>query len=430
MPEPPFFKGNKNDEKAGLSKKPEAGSSIDTFVALLPMEWKTYHRRPHWQSQAEISNILCIDPPAGLLVFRMHFNRIKDFIRRPFGLRRGDNGIMFFRPLSLVTYGVGYRIKLFSIIDRLIIKYQLRYIVRKLGIDMKRMAYVIANNHQYYLAGVFPEMITCYEVTDEYSAVPGETQIDSNSRKYRMSSKTNKQLLSIADIVITSSQPLYNKYSGVCPHTYYLPNGADIDHFSSARSDDLTIPPDLETVAAPRIGYIGSIINTFDFDLLYKLAAARKDWSFVIVGRVTVSDKIKRSEAFQEVHKLSNVHFLGFRDYETLPAYLKGLDVCLLPHKLCEWMRYSCPNKVFQYLSAGKPVVSTDFESIRELKDVVYIAGNADKFLEYVTRSLDNNDEAARGKRIEVAQRNSTQTRAKLNLKLFSDLADKIHLPS
>jgi glycosyltransferase involved in cell wall biosynthesis len=425
IPKPASFNENSDNYRTESSARCNGNSAVEAFVVLLPLEWKTYHRRPHWQSQAEISEVLAIEPPAGLLVFWKHFSRIKAFIHQRFKIRRGDGGIMFYRPISLVSYGVGYRFRLFAIIDRFIIKYQLRRMARKLDIEWKRMAFIIANSWQYYLGDIFPEMVTCYEVTDEYSVVPGETQVDYKTRGFRMSLRADKRLLSVVDAVFTSSLPLNETYSRKFPNTYYLPNGANFKHFSRANNVDTVEPPDLKVISSPRIGYIGSIINTFDFDLMYSLATSGNDWSFVIIGGEKVSDKFNKGQAYKAIRSLSNVHFLGFKDYETLPAYLKGMDVCLLPHKRSVWMDNSCPNKVFQYLSAGKPVVSTDFESIRELADVVYIAENATRFRELIEYSLGKGRDEAGGKRIEIARRYSTESRARLLLKVLTDLAGK-----
>ena len=78
----------------------------------------------------------------------------------------------------------------------------------------------------------------------------------------------------------------------------------------------------------------------------------RPDWSFVMVGPVV---KI----ATEDLPKRPNIHYLGGKTYEQLPAYLSGWDVALMPFAMNESTKFISPTKTPEYLAGGRPVVST-----------------------------------------------------------------------
>jgi glycosyltransferase involved in cell wall biosynthesis len=64
------------------------------------------------------------------------------------------------------------------------------------------------------------------------------------------------------------------------------------------------------------------------------------------------------------LERLPNVKLLGRKPYESLPSYLKGFDVGIIPFKLNELTRNVNPIKLREYLSAGLPVISTDMPEV------------------------------------------------------------------
>ena len=56
---------------------------------------------------------------------------------------------------------------------------------------------------------------------------------------------------------------------------------------------------------------------------------------------------------------LKNVHLLGEQPYAVLPSYLHQFDVACIPFLRNSLTEATNPVKFYEYLSAGKPVVST-----------------------------------------------------------------------
>jgi UDP-galactopyranose mutase len=82
------------------------------------------------------------------------------------------------------------------------------------------------------------------------------------------------------------------------------------------------------------------------------MAEAKPEWHFVILGPVV---KINPDL----LPRLSNIHYLGSKTYNELPLYLSGWDIALVPFMLNESTKYISPTKTPEYLSAGRPVIST-----------------------------------------------------------------------
>jgi glycosyltransferase involved in cell wall biosynthesis len=85
---------------------------------------------------------------------------------------------------------------------------------------------------------------------------------------------------------------------------------------------------------------------------------------------------------------LPNLHLLGPKAYETLPAYLKGFDVAILPAALNAYTRGMFPMKFFEYLAAGCPVVSTALPALRDFQDVACLAPTHDAFVAALEATL------------------------------------------
>ena len=125
----------------------------------------------------------------------------------------------------------------------------------------------------------------------------------------------------------------------------------DVAHFAKARGE-ITAPADQDGLPGPRLGYVGVIDERLDLGLIDAIAASHPEWSIVMVGPV-----VKISE--EDLPRRPNLHYLGGKAYEALPAYLAGWDVALMPFALNEATRFISPTKTPEYLSAGCPVVST-----------------------------------------------------------------------
>ncbi len=206
------------------------------------------------------------------------------------------------------------------------------------------------------------------------------------------------------DILVTTSRELQEREIAAGRNALLVRNGADFAAFAEPRPGDV-----LPEIPRPVIGYYGAIANWFDLELIEAAAAARPQYSFVLIGQVHEVDVAR-------VAALPNVHFLGEKPYREIPRYLAAFDVCLIPFRVNQLTKAVDPVKLYEYLSQGKPVVATAMGELPPDPDLVVTADSSEAFLAALDRGVAERGEpgaAARvAKRIEYARANTWSARA------------------
>jgi len=258
------------------------------------------------------------------------------------------------------------------------------------------------NPEQGPLIGQFGERLSVYHCIDEFA--PG-----SRGRKRRLINEYESELLAKVDVVFANSALTAANKRRLNPHTYRIPSGADVEHFAQALDPALPPHPAIASLPRPRIGYIGHINERLDYAVLEALARQRPAWSLALVG--DTYPWTLDAPPLRRLRALSNVHFLGRHPFPDMPALVKGMDVCLLPYADDERARYRSPLKLYEYLAAGKPVVSTDHPEARELAEVIDIAATPEAFIASVERALAEDRPAEQRRRVAAAQPHSWDRR-------------------
>ncbi|ARV59555.1 UDP-galactopyranose mutase [Nostocales cyanobacterium HT-58-2] len=210
-------------------------------------------------------------------------------------------------------------------------------------------------------------MIVVYDCMDELSAFKGAPPALKNNEA---------ELFRRADLVFTGGQSLYESKVNQHPNVYAFPSSVDVPHFAQGRT--LTEEPaDQATIPHPRLGFFGVIDERMDIELLAGIADARPDWHLVMIGPV-----VKIDPAILPQRK--NIHYLGGKDYQDLPAYLAGWDLAMLPFARNESTRFISPTKTPEYLAAGKPVVSTSIADVVRPYGDLKLVRIADTVCEFV----------------------------------------------
>ncbi|HEY6195147.1 MAG TPA: glycosyltransferase [Candidatus Eisenbacteria bacterium] len=151
-----------------------------------------------------------------------------------------------------------------------------------------------------------------------------------------------------------------------------LGNGVEMAHFEAPT----VLPPDLAVLPSPRIGYVGLLSHFLDFDVLEALRRNRRGGTVVLVGPGTPAT----DAAVAEFSRREGVAMLGPRPYADVPAYMQGLDVGVIPFRASDpYVQGINPNKVYQYLAAGIPVITTPLLDLAErAPDLLFAASPAD----------------------------------------------------
>lgn len=222
---------------------------------------------------------------------------------------------------------------------------------------------------------------TVYDCMDELSAFKGASP--------RLRAR-EQQLFGQTDLVFTGGQSLYEAKRSQHKAVYAFPSSIDHAHFEQARAG-IEEPADQKNIPHPRLGFFGVIDERFDVELLARVAEQRPDWQFVMIGPVVKIDPATLPQR-------QNIHYLGSKNYQQLPAYLAGWDVALLLFARNEATRFISPTKTPEYLAAGKPVVSTSIRDVVQpygAHKLVKIADKPDEFIRAVEEVL-NMDQSSR----------------------------------
>jgi UDP-galactopyranose mutase len=191
-----------------------------------------------------------------------------------------------------------------------------------------------------------------------------------------------RELLARADLVFAGGPSLHAARRGRHPDLHLFPSGVDQAHFARALDDALPLPPEIRDLPRPVIGFFGVIDERLDRDLLARAAAARPEWSWVLIGPV-----LKIEE--RQLPRAPNIHYLGPRDYRDLPAFLKGFDVAILPFARSAATRFLSPTKTLEYMAAHKPIVSVGLPDVVALYgEVVRVADGSAAFVAAIEAAL------------------------------------------
>lgn len=237
--------------------------------------------------------------------------------------------------------------------------------------------------------------IDCYDCTDDFSTFPGLPE-----RVRRMLRYHDEEIARSARVVTCVSQSLTEQKLKLNPNTHMVANGVDLDLFASPRQPiglraKYDIPED-----AKILGYVGGVNRRVDTDLIRTVLMERPHYHLVIAGTNTESN----------LQDIPRVQLLGQLPLEQVAAFLRDVDVCLIPHKVDDLTRSMDPQKIYDYLATGKPIVSTPVAGTERICDIIHVASTPAEFIAAIDDAL-NDDPSMRVARLSAAAGYSWENR-------------------
>lgn len=200
-----------------------------------------------------------------------------------------------------------------------------------------------------------------------------------------------------ADVAVANSLYLTEMLLQYNPDSHYVGQGCDLSLFDPGKQYER--PADLPPANAPLIGYVGALTAMrLDPEILLEISRKRPDWQIVLVGP---EDDVFLQSA---LHQQSNVHFLGRKPLDELPAYLQHFNVCINPQLLNEITIGNYPLKIDEYLAMGKPSVATDTKTMQLFRDHVYLAASPAAYVPLIEKALQESDPELKTARIAFAR--------------------------
>lgn len=216
-----------------------------------------------------------------------------------------------------------------------------------------------------------------------------------------------REILTRSDMVLTTSDSLYDFAKGFNKNVYIVKNGCDYGYFSNVSRNGI-----LDGLSGrPVVGYFGAISSWLDVDLLEYVVRENQDKDFVFLGGINTKN-------VRKLYHFKNVFFLGEVEYMSLTGYLGYFDICIIPFVLNDLIKNTNPVKFYEYISSGKPVVSVRLPELAEYSDICYLANTKEEFSKYIGEAL-KEEKSLVERRKKVAEENSWEERVREIVKII-----------
>lgn len=229
--------------------------------------------------------------------------------------------------------------------------------------------------------------------------------------------RSHQEMLHDANLLLVTAKKLFQEVLPVRPDAVYCPNGVEYGHFLPSREGSIhDIPPlDIRSLVSsgkPIIGYYGALARWFDYNLLKYISRARPNYEFVLIGP-DYDGTLEPSG----ISSIPNIHWLGVKNYQELPQYLRYFSVATIPFQLNDITHATSPLKLFEYMAGGKPIVVTAMQESM-LYDGVLVGKDSADFCVQLDRAIElGKDPNYLQKLDRVARENTWDARAAQILK-------------
>jgi len=261
------------------------------------------------------------------------------------------------------------------------------------------------------LLAYFQSPRVIYDYLDDISTFQGEqTRLQRDHGDYLIK----------ADLVLTTSQKLYQEAIKLRNDCILCENGADVEHFAKAEQPSI-VPDDLKKLVAngkPIIGYHGALAHWFDYELLKEVARRCDDVEFVLIG-IDHDQSVEQSGILEQ----PNIHWLGSKPYKELPKFIAYFKAGIIPFKINEITNATSPIKLFEYMAAGKPVIASPMAEASRYPSVL-IADTPEKWARKIDEALEKSTDMQFINAFkELAWENSWDARASLIMESLADIS-------
>ena len=229
-----------------------------------------------------------------------------------------------------------------------------------------------------------------------------------------------KYLLDHADIVTSISNSLIKISKKISPKTkiHLVPQGFNVQK-------SISINPNLDRIKKipNKVGFIGGIGNRLDYKLLLNLIPTTLNINYIFVGPISID----RNSAQKPVNKLTkklfsfpNVYHIDTVAKNQIFQFIQTFDIGIIPYDIDqEFNKYCYPMKLFEYFSAGKPVIATPIEELKKFPNFVKIGSNPLEWKKHILETLKNFPPHFQTQAKKLAKQNSWQNKINQTTSFF-----------
>ena len=186
--------------------------------------------------------------------------------------------------------------------------------------------------------------------------------------------------------IVATSDKLYRQATTYrADNVLMLNNGVDYGHWQMCKRDATNYPAKLKAILASKktiVAYHGALAKWIDYSLLQKIARDGR-YSLLLVGYLH-----DHSPECKRLMEMDNVYYIGPIPYAELNQYTPYYDVALMPFLLNDVTLSVSPVKIFEYMAAGVPIVSTALPECKKYSSCM-IGRNHEEFLDCVANACE-----------------------------------------
>jgi glycosyltransferase involved in cell wall biosynthesis len=244
-----------------------------------------------------------------------------------------------------------------------------------------------------------PAQVRCYDYIDHI-------RVQAGPRGAEVFNDWDDALLRMSDVVTTVAEPLREHLVTRvdADRVFMVPNGVPSEwvdaSFEAVSRESLGVGPD-----RPIAGFLGSLYEWIDLDLLAGAARALPEVEFILVGPT------RRSVRLDTLEGIPNLRRLGPVPFSEVPRLIKAFDVCLIPFRRDVIAECANPLKVYEYCALGKPVVSTVGYDAGGKPSPITVAPTAAEFAAAVGRAAREDTPQEQARRIAFAREHTWERR-------------------
>lgn len=207
--------------------------------------------------------------------------------------------------------------------------------------------------------------------------------------------KIERKMVAQADIVFIDNHAAIEDYKELNNNIYYIPQGVNVETFAKDQS-----------VEKEYIGYIGNFHFAIDYALLKDLILKNSDKKFLLVGAILENEA-------NEIMALPNVTHIDKVPKTELSIYMAKMKLGIIPYLINDVTVGVYPTKMFEYIAAGVPVISTPLPEVVQYAD--------DDYMKIITEAVELNFAFAMSKCNELLEQNSWDARWDLYIEKLNE---------
>ena len=210
---------------------------------------------------------------------------------------------------------------------------------------------------------------------------------------------------------------------------YLVSNTPDLDSLDGSQRE---LPYEEKSFFAERytLIYVGSLGPVRGLEMVIeampRIIEKIPEVHLLLIGAGANKEILERLVAKNKVSEY--VTLKGWLDFRYVPQYLKAARAGIIPHLLTEHTSTTIPNKIFDYMAHGLPVIASDVAPMKRIIEeencgVTFKANNKDDFVNAVIRVChEQKNRFGENGRAAVYRKYNWKEDSAILLKVFDDL--------